>query len=375
MAFTADIKPRLLTEVVNVFNDRGNTDARYSIEAATAPVLLSRQTARSTQRMRDGECIGTTVWFFDSGADSGGYEGTTFDAALDCTAGTCTEGGTESQDYDHNIHYHDCKTVDTFRCSSQLQYEQESGRQLYHLMYGRRLSLNKFIINTIAASAQQNQTPTAQMPSYINEQTAPSNILEIASANMTQANGFETMVEMNNISMQNGLFNPIVLNGRNFSVNQQLAQYNRLNDNQRSEGAYFDPTGIAGNFYWDLHPTHGVDTITGALSSLVVNPNSYIFWNYTLFPETPVMVDGSTNRWIFSMPDPFITYNDGGTTRRLMYDVEKFSTCVGYAANGMPNFRDTYRVHLRGGFAFAPSGYDAAGTTQVYTGAMHYAVV
>lgn len=374
MAFTADIKTRLVTQVANVFANRGNADARYAIEGGTAPVMLQRQTARSTQRMIDGECVGTRVWFYDAGADSGGYEGTVFDAGLDCTAGTCTEGGTQSEDYDNNIHYHDCKTVDTYRCSSQLAYEEEVGRVLYHLMYGRRLSLNKFLINTMVANAQQNQSASA-LPTYITERVAPSNILEIASANMAQDKVWETMVDVNNISLANSLFSPLVFNGRNFSNSAQLAQYNRLNDNQRSEGAFFDPAGIGGNMFWDLHPTVGVDAITTELSTLVVNPNSYIFWNYSLFPEVPMMVDSSTNRWIFSVPDPVWTYNDGGVTKRIVYDVEKFSTCIGYAANGMPQMRDTFRVHLRGGFKFAPSGYAMNGASQVYTGTMHYAVV
>jgi hypothetical protein len=371
MAFTASVMPRILYEVNEIYQSPTTVDARYAQEPASAPALLTRQTSRAVERLTNGSCVGISVWFYDAGASNTVYEGSTPDSGLSCDNAACGEGQTAAKDYDNNIFFNDCKAAVENRCNNELEFAQESARVLYHLMYQMRLSLNKKIINTLMAAAQQNQTPAAQMPAYIDERVG-SNILQIDKDNMTDTTIWQTLVDLNILSVQNGLSNPIFLNGRNFLNARELATFNALNDDQRSQLAIFQSLGR--NMVWDIHTSHGVDAITTELSTLAITPNAYMFWNWTAFPEVPVLKDGSINLWQFSIADPYLTYNDGGVTKRVMYDVEHTYECTGYDASGQRTYTHSYRIFLRGGFALAPIGFNMAGTSQVYTGTMHYVV-
>lgn len=373
MAFTADVLPDVLLEVEEIFRSPTTTSARYALEPQTAAALLPRQTSSSAPRMDGTTCVGTKVWFFDPGANGTIYEGSTPDGDLGCDTVARNYGQTNGSTLSNNIFFHDGKAAQEERCASALGFAKETASVLYHLMYEMRLALNKKIINAHIAAAQQNQVPTAQMPSYITERSA-SNILEIPPTNMNQTNVWETLVDLNTISTQNSLYNPLIINGKNFLNSSVLAQYNALNDNQRSEGAFFAQGGLAGNMVWDIHTTHGIDAISTELTSLAVTPNSYIFWNFTEYPETPILKDPSANLWVFSMADPLLTYNDNGTVKRVMYDVEHTYTCTGRDANGKKVFKHNYELFLKGGYALAPAGYDMTGSTQTYTGTMHYVV-
>mgnify|MGYP001575076808 CR=1 FL=1 len=371
MAFTASLMPRILYEVGEIFRSPNTVDARYSQEPQTAPALLTRQTARAVPRLSNGACTGVDVWFYDAGASDTVYEGETPDSGLSCDNANCGVGQTASIEVDNNIAFNDCKAAQEDRCDNELTYAQETARVLYHLMYQMRLATNKRFINEIMLAAQQNQVPAGQMPSYITERGG-SNILQIDHTNMLEANIFNTIVDLGIISRQNGLAEPIFLNGRNFLNSATLAQYNALNDNQRSQQAIYGDLGR--NMVWDIHTTHGVDAITTELSTLAITPNAYLFWNYSFFPRVPELKDSSINLWNFSIEDPIWRYNDGGVSKPVVYDVEHTYECTGYDAAGKRKYLHNFRIFLRGGFTLSPAGFNMAGTSQVYTGAMHYVV-
>jgi len=371
MAFTASLMPDILYEVNELFASPNTTQARYGQQPTAAPALLLQQTATSKPRLTDGSCVGATVWFYDAGASNTIYEGSSVDTGLACDNSACGQGQTASIPFDNNIAFHDCKAAQEDRCDNELSFVMESARVIQHLMYQMRLALNKKVINTLFAEAQQNQVPANLMPNYINERGG-SNILEIDHANMTEALLFATLVDIRSLNLQNSIPNQILLNGRNFQTSAILAQYNALNDDQRSQKAIFD--GLGRDMVWDTHTTHGIDALTGELSTLAVNPNAYIFWNYNFFENQPNMKDGSINLWNFSMEDPDMYYMDGGVRKPVVYDFEHTYACTGYDAAGKRKYLHNYRIFLRGGFKMSPKGFNMAGTSQVYSGVMHYVV-
>lgn len=371
MAFTASVLPRILYEVNEIFQSPNTVDARYAQEVETAPALLTRQTAQSIPRLVEGKCVGVNIWFYDAGASDTVYEGSTPDSSLSCDNSACGVGQTAAKEFDNNIFFTDCKAAQENRCNNDISFAQESARVIYHLMYQMRLSLNKRIINDLMATAQQNQVPADQMPDYITERSL-SNILQIDKDNMTDTTLWNTITDLNILSVQNSLPNPIFLNGRNFLNARELATFNSLNDNQRSQLAIFQNLGR--NMVWDIHTTHGIDAITTELSTIAVTPNAYSFWNYVRFPEIPVLKDPAKNLWNFSMADPILRYNDNGVLRPVMYDFEHTYDCTGYDASQERVYLHNYRIYLRGGFETAPIGFNMAGTSQVYTGTMHYVV-
>jgi hypothetical protein len=221
------------------------------------------------------------------------------------------------------------------------------------------------------AVAQQNQAPLLSMPSYITERAA-SNILEIDPTNMSGDLVFSTLLDINTIALQNSIANPIFLSGKNFYNSQALALYNRLNDNERSQNAMFN--AYMNNIVNDFHISHGVDVLTGELSTLAVTPNAYAFWNYTLFPDVPRLRDSARNLWEFRLADPILKYNDGGVIKPVMYDMKHWYECAGVDAAGKDIYTHKYELFIRGGFTTAPMGFSRGGT-QVYSGVMHYVAV
>lgn len=362
---------RVHYELSELYNKPNLADARYAQEPAIIAPLINRQTSRSTPTMKNGSCTGAMVWFFDPGASNTTYSGTVPNPSNGCTTSACGQGQTVAKDLNNNLFIEDCKAAQEDRCDNELTFAQETASVLYHLMYQMRVEFQKRALNTFMLAAQQNQVPTAQMPSYILERSG-SNILQIDHTNMSDALIYNTLVDLDTISQQNSLFNPMYLNGRNFRNSSILAQYNALNDNERSQKAIYDQIGR--NMFWDNHIVAGVDTVTTELSTIAVTPNAYLFWNYVKYPAVPIMKDPSINLWVFSIEDPFLTYNDGGVTRRVTYDVEHTYDCTGRDANGDKVYLHNYKIYLRGGFHLSPAGFNMAGTSQVYTGVMHYVV-
>lgn len=379
MAFTASVKPDLLVEVSNIAASPNTVDAKYAIEPTSGLALIQRQTAQvRINRLQNGDCLDAKIWFYDAG-NSTCYIGTTPDGTKDCDPPASSEGQTLSKDFAHNIFFNCHKQMDT-RCDNELTPAMEYAKNIYDLMYRGRTEVSKFMLNQVVANAQANQVPTApvdQMPTnFSNDATPGSNIVNIASAGMTGDQVFQTMVDLNYVASQNALYAPILLTGQNFRTTANLAQYNRVNDDQRSQGLFFDPAGVGGNMVWDTHPTHGVDAVTSALSTLAVNPNAYAFWNWTEFDSIPRVIDASKNHYAFSMPDPVWTYNLNGTQVPVMWDVEIWETCTGRnAKTGKLEFRETMFVQLRGGFEFLPAGFDLTGANQIFKGAMHFTTV
>lgn len=366
MAFTASLMPDIVYQVNELFQNPSTVDARYSQEVATAPAVLTRQTARTQERLTNGTCVGIKVWFYDAGASNTIYEGSTLDSGLDCDNSACGVGQTAGMDIDNNIFFHDCKAAQEDRCDNELEFAAETARVLYHLMYNMRCSLNKRFINTFKLAAQQNQVT---LPSLMVERSG-SNIIQIDKDAFTESAIWNTIVDLGILTQQNGVYEPLFINGRNFQNSSILAQFNGLNDDKRSQPAIYNTLGR--NMVWDIHPTHGVDAITTELSTMAVSPNAYLFWNYSLFPSVPELKDPSKNLWNFSIQDPILRYNRNGVIVPVTYDVEHTYECTGYDAAGKRVYLHNYRLFLRGGFTMAPLGYNMAGTSQVYTGAMHF---
>jgi hypothetical protein len=366
MAFTASLMPDIVLGVNEIFNAPNTVDARYSQEVGVAPALLTKQTARTQERLTNGTCVGIKVWFYDAGASNTIYEGSELDSSLACDNGACGVGQTAGKDIDNNIFFHDCKAAQEDRCNNELDFATETARVLYHLMYNMRVALSKRFINTLMLAAQQNQVV---LPSYMTERSG-SNIIQIDKDNFTDSTIWNTIVDLGILAQQNGILDPIILNGRNFQNSSILAQFNGLNDNERSQPAIYNTLGR--NMVWDIHSTAGIDAITTELSTILVSPNTYLFWNYTLFPTIPVMKDPSINLWNFSIADPILRYNANGVIRPVMYDVEHTYECTGYDSAGNRIYLHNYRLFLRGGFTLAPLGYNMAGNSQVYTGTMHF---
>lgn len=363
--------PRVVYELSELYGNPNLSDARYAQEPQLVGALLNRQTARSAPILTSGKCVGAKVWFYDAGASDTVYSGTVANPSNDCDTEACGVGQTVGKDLDNNLFIDDCKAAQEERCDNELEFAQETAKVLYHLMYQMRVNFQKRVLNTFMLAAQQNQVPTGQMPSYMLERSN-SNILQIDHANMVEAEIYNTLVDIDTLSQQNSLFDPIYLNGRNFRNSKILAEYNALNLDQRSQSAIYNAIGR--NMLWDNHIVAGVDTVTTELSTIAVSPNAYLFWNYVHYPTVPVMKDASKNLWVFSIEDPFLTYNDNGTIKKVMYDVEHTYACTGRNANGDLVYLHNYKIFLRGGFQLSPLGFDMAGTSQVYTGVMHYVV-
>jgi hypothetical protein len=109
--------------------------------------------------------------------------------------------------------------------------------------------------------------------------------------------------------------------------------------------------------------------------TLAVSPGSYLFWNYAMYPEVPVMIDSAKRMWGFSVSDPFLTWNNNGVITPVKYDVEVFHECTGYDSSGNRIDEIIYRVWCKGGFHAMPAGYLRDGVTQGYTGILHYTAV
>jgi len=162
--------------------------------------------------------------------------------------------------------------------------------------------------------------------------------------------------------------NMLVLNGQNFLNVKNQAEFNALNDNQRSQAAHFGSMNIG----WD---TLGFATASIRKTSFLIDPNAYCVITRNQYTTAPVNEMNATNDRTWSMPLTYLdenmvrrnlTYKEGNATKNLMVDMRLQLTCnAADAVDGIIPNDYVLEMRLAAGLVLMPAKNSSTGIVKI----------
>lgn len=349
--FTPSTSRKLLKEISSTFTRPTMVEAEYSHPVMTAKLLLEKQTSQWEPRLMEGKiCQGVDIWYQQSGVDTVTHSGTSASATT-CTIPAGLEAQTNSTAYNNNVFIEATVTINDKKCDNELQFIDESRKQIQKAITDIHRKLNTdFAIPLLTNNVQPNQYASAATNLSILPQ-GTGNRLKLDPSLWN----FEALQSFKLLADQNDIYDYFILDSSNLWIDRALAEIRSRNSDQRDEIASFNQF----NIHWD---TRDMETTLGRRSTFIVNPNVIGFWNVTWSaPFTnPTLEDPQNNLWTYQMPDPILRWNDNGTMRPVMYEVEYSYECINRTSVGQRQYAHKYYIRLVGGLVMAPAGYSKA---------------
>lgn len=308
-------------------------------EALSARAVLSRQTARTLDRLLDGRiCEGAEVWFVRPHAADVDEE----DWPEDCELPAGQQAETVKKDLDTTTLAYANATLLDNRCANLIDFQTEFAEQTAHLMARLRRQLNNnVVLTTLHAAAQTSIDPI------------PPNGWDVTGAPIVVPPDEFTWQNLNKFrrfAMRNGFGNFFFLAGELFNDDTWLAMLNRMNEGERAAYLAYAQREI----YFD---ERDLDVFMGQNTAFAIDVNSYAFWNTSASPANVTLLDPATGLHVWSQPDPILRWNKNGVQTPVIWEMEMSKICTGRTANTLyPQFTYVVAGRLLGGFITAPLG-------------------
>jgi hypothetical protein len=299
-------------------------------------VLGAKQTPRLADVFRGDSCTEKQITFtYD--CDTGSTCLKTFDfSELPCDL----EGGsapiTSGICHTDNIACYVDKTVSDALCDSDQTFEELSGLALKSAIETLRGKLCETVGTTLLSQLSPN-TNANTTGTIVGDST------EYPSAEWTDCIFGSLMLDWNYTCQ--GSTTPIIINGSNLWKDVYKAQFSAsCCDSPMNTFNGHDMT-------WDLK----LDTLTGAKSTLLVDPSKIAIYTRGVFTTEPQLIDSSKGLYAWTIEDDSISLNINGSQESVKYNILCQKTCTGMNANGVPTFDHKYRVFIKGGILVAPA--------------------
>lgn len=307
----------------------------YIEPAESAKFILGNNLARAEERFEGKKCVGIKAWFLRTSTT------TNVTAPTTCTTPSGNQAETVSANWDLERLVHAGATILDHRCDNEVDFTDEMAMQMKRMMALMRKGINGIVINRLAAAAQANLDEG--IPTTWDDTTETPKVL----VPIAELDDWGTLAEMEAMAANNNFSQSLILSGRNFYKDNWKAQFERLNaDGKAGFSAY-----AAQNLRFDLRD---LDKTLGYRGTLIVDRNSYVFYNSPVYGAAPVEM--GDNKFVWNVTDPEFSYLREGRLVPITYEVEMQKTCSGRDTLGRLIY--TYNVYMQlvGTFRTIPTG-------------------
>jgi hypothetical protein len=313
-------------------------------EALSARAVLPRQTAQTLPRFKGDNfvCVGAEVWFYRPGAAA--LAEVDWPATNDCAVAHGAVGETLKKDLTTGIIAYSTGRVLDHRCDNLLTFTEEFQRQVMQIMAENRRQINNNVVLAGLDAASQTNIDTL-LPSTWNGTTdAP--LIVAPPEDFT----FENLNAFRRVAIRNGFGDYFFLSGELFNDNVWMAGLNRMNETFRNQALAWAQNDIS----FDIRD---LDQHMGQRTVFAVDVNSFAFWNQWNSPSVMTLIDTENQTYVWSQPDPILTWIKDGREVPVVHEMEMSKTCVARdAVGGYRQFQYDISARIIGAFATAPLG-------------------
>lgn len=339
--------------VLVALNDIQNTDiVDMELDAPVVPLetLARRQSVTmknsAGEILKGGKCNTVKAYHTVVGSHLLAHSRTGYDPAQGCDLKTGQQLQAVAKEYNKNYNIKSSFQVREDECDNASQFNEKVAKGLARAMATNRRELQaNFLYAMLNNNSQLNEANPGVLPEFVDEGTA--NRLKVAPANWN----FELLLKMKLLAQQNYLGSFIVINGSNFYFDSKVAEFRKLNDNQRDQHAIFSDMEVA----WD---TRDLDVSVQESATFLVSLSAPCIWNSAWWSDIPTLKDPSSNYYQYKIKDDVLSYNNGGTLIPFYHHVETKYMCVDRDENDQPIYAHTFNVTMIGGMHRAPDGFN-----------------
>jgi len=338
---------------------------------ATANALLRENRARISPVLIDNQCVAYKVgWQTFADSDTPDVNGTVADLTDGCDLTPATVSSTDAATYENNIGIEEVISESDNVCGNLFSDTGNSGHarqedvatliagQMAHAMAKIRYGLNVQAITFLHSGA----TPINRDTNLPDEVTFDATLDEFQVSDATLFQNPDFLTDIDAIVANNRMGDYFFVNGRRAWYNATVnSQFNRLNDDQRSQ-IRFDNY----NMYFDIRDLDS--TLTG-INSFAVTPGAYAIWNAHYSSPVPRRLSNGSSgeeRWAFTITDPEAVIFQNGRLVPLTYEVIYQRQCGGQRAGQQMYDTHTWKIVFIGGFKLAPA------SANTHTGILHF---
>lgn len=205
-------------------------------------------------------------------------------------------------------------------CDSAIKFTERLTTQMMLAMHDIALEINQAAIAALLANTQVVAAGNGGAYGTVN-----AGVVEYQNSDILDVSKWQSILsDFAFVAQQNKVLSPIVMHGNNFASQLVNAGFNAANDNTRSQMQAM--LGINNN--WDVHGFSAARANI-ALTSLLVDPNAYVFFASNYFPTTPMDWKDENSTTVFSLPLKYIAadgtaktlqYKENGTMKDIMVD-------------------------------------------------------
>ena len=316
----------------------------YTRPVESIKALIANQGMRSQLTFDDGGnvCTGFKAWWVGGADHTLDHSDTTPRDFAACGPAAGDDLDTVSLSYDIDKHLEmDVQCSDNL-CGNDVEFNELAAKTLLSAMKAIRKQLNTDAIDFLEAN---NMTNGSSYGGYTQ------------AGDITYVPGTwdSTILSVFNIhAAQNEIQNWRLLNGTNLAEHYNNAQFQRLNDDQRSFASQLASIPMD----WDILD---LDANVGTPTTFLYNPNMIGFINMVNY-DTPIPtpIPGLDNVYGYYVEDPELMYRHvdrlGNVSMRpVRYDVVYAATCDGKSTYGKRVSTHRWEVAFRGSLTLGPA--------------------
>jgi hypothetical protein len=337
--FDASALTRVNVKLEQMFLDGGLTQSHLKVPAVTAKALLTNQTARSHERLENGNCVGVKAYYMKGNS-------TATDTIPGCDTPAGTKAETASKNYDNEVLVGESASAEDNRCGNEMDFVQESAFQIATMIANARKRLNAKLLGRVIANTGQDIYQ--KYPDSTWSYDAANTQIELPYGDLT----WRKLTHVKRIIAGNNYIKPLILTGQNYTEEFWDAMIKK-DQNCCEGGVAYAFQGM--NMYFD---DRDLEAQAGVGVHFALDANNYLFWNSTRHSAAPTRIGGDANgeKWVWTVNDPELRYFRDGALVPVKYEVEMQKKCINRDALGYTRWTYAFYLRLIGGFAFAPLG-------------------
>lgn len=232
------------------------------------------------------------------------------DLSLDCTVPAATEAGSEALQLSKEIISIARFSVWDSDCNNVFSFEDKVAQQKAVAKVNIEVDLTKKLVAYAAAQADTPDAAWFKTPGSI-----VGNAYQVAEAEFNS----KMYADILYASSLTDIYNPIMINGRNFYHDTFLAQY--------KGSACCDNDAVLNGAPWSIFfDIRNVDSILGAETSLIIDKNSLLSW-FSVEWQNTVPNQVLSDTFVWSEPLPRLTYTANGVAQQIYVDIRARKAC------------------------------------------------